>query len=108
MWPCLPSCFLLKPSKHTNEVSAVLYRSKEDHCFLESQIIALAGGVTYEDLHPLFNTSAKKTGTRIAAMITLGELLGSGLKRNPDIDAFIASGVDDPSPLLVSEAEKLR
>ncbi|WP_299393729.1 glutamine--tRNA ligase/YqeY domain fusion protein [uncultured Gelidibacter sp.] len=73
----------------------------------KAEIQELAKNVSYEELQPWFNTAAKKVGTRIATMITLGVLLEQGLERNEDIEAFIASGIDDKNEALVTEAKAL-
>ncbi|MCB0446868.1 MAG: glutamine--tRNA ligase/YqeY domain fusion protein, partial [Gelidibacter sp.] len=71
------------------------------------EIMELAKKVSYEDLEPWFNTAAKKIGTRIATMITLGVLLESGQERNSEINAFIQSGIEDNDELLQKEASIL-
>lgn len=73
----------------------------------KAEIQELAKNVTYEDLQPWFNTAAKKVGTRIATMIALGVLLEKGLERNEDINAFIASGLEDGNALLQTEAQSI-
>ena len=70
-----------------------------------ADIAKLAEEVTYEELEPLFNTAAKKVGTRIGVMISLGVLLKKGQERNTEIDAFIASGLEDGNEELVKEAK---
>ncbi|ELR71540.1 Glutaminyl-tRNA synthetase [Fulvivirga imtechensis AK7] len=72
-----------------------------------ASIMNLAEGVSYEELQPLFNTAAKKVGTRIGVMITLGVLLNKGLVRNSEIDAFIEAGLNDANELLASEAKTI-
>lgn len=72
-----------------------------------SEIQGLAKDVSYEDLKPWFNTAAKKVGTRVATMITLGVLLQQGLERNEEINDFISSGLEDKNEILVLEAKKL-
>lgn len=72
-----------------------------------ADIAKLAEEVTYEELSPLFNTAAKKVGTRIGVMIALGVLLKNGQERNSEIDAFIAAGLEDGNEELVSEASKI-
>ncbi|MDR7132360.1 glutaminyl-tRNA synthetase [Algoriphagus sp. 4150] len=69
-----------------------------------ADIARLAEEVTYEELEPLFQTAAKKVGTRIGAMIALGVLLNKGQERNPEIDAFIEAGLADENELLAEEA----
>jgi len=72
-----------------------------------AEIAKLAEEVSYEELEPLFQTAAKKVGTRIGAMITLGVLLDKGLERNSKIEAFIAAGLADENEELVGEAKKI-
>jgi glutaminyl-tRNA synthetase len=74
---------------------------------VKAEIQKLAEGVTYEELAPLFNTAAKKTGTRIAVMITLGVLLKQGLEKNSEIKSFIESALSDSNSLLVTEAKNI-
>lgn len=81
--------------KYTNLPSEKQEKSKVE-------IQKLATKISYEDLQPLFNTSAKKAGTRIATMLALGVLLDKGLSRNKDINAFIASCKEDDNALLVA------
>ena len=64
----------------------------------------LAKKVSYDEVEPLFNTSVKKSGTRIITMITLGVLLKNGLEKNEAINDFIAKALDDKNALLVAEA----
>ncbi len=73
-----------------------------------ASIMNLAEGVEYEELEPLFNTAAKKVGTRIGVMITLGVLLQKGLIRNSEIDTFIEAGLQDNNELLVEEAKAVK
>ncbi len=70
----------------------------------KAEIQELAKDVSYDDLKPWFNTAAKKVGTRIATMMTLGVLLEQGLERNEDINAFITSGLEDRNELIIAEA----
>lgn len=63
--------------------------------------------ISYEELAPLFNTAAKKVGTRIGVMIVLGVLLKKGLARNADINAFIEAGLADENEMLAEEARKI-
>jgi glutaminyl-tRNA synthetase len=72
-----------------------------------ASIMNLAESVSYEELEPLFNTAAKKVGTRIGVMITLGVLLNKGLVRNSEIDAFIEAGLNDANELLAGEAKAI-
>jgi len=73
----------------------------------KAEIKELAKKVSYDELEPWFNTAAKKVGTRIATMITLGVLLKNGQDRNPEIDAFIKSGIEDKDDLLAFEAKSI-
>ena len=70
----------------------------------KADIQELAKKVSYEEVEPLFNTSVKKSGTRIITMITLGVLLENGLEKNAAINEFIAKALDDKNALLVAEA----
>ncbi|EAZ82970.1 glutamine--tRNA ligase/YqeY domain fusion protein [Algoriphagus machipongonensis] len=84
--------------KYTNLSGDKLAAAREN-------IAKLAEDVSYEELEPLFNTAAKKVGTRIGVMISLGVLLNKGQERNAEIDAFIAAGLADKNEQLVEEAE---
>ncbi|MGJ8591472.1 MAG: glutamine--tRNA ligase/YqeY domain fusion protein [Aquaticitalea sp.] len=86
--------------KYTNLPEEKQLKTKTD-------IMELAKKVSYEDLQPWFNTAAKKIGTRIATMITLGVLLDAGLERNDEIDQFIQNGLDDKDALLNKEAQAI-
>lgn len=72
-----------------------------------NSIREFAEEVTYEELEPLFATAAKKTGTRIAAMLALGVILNKGQAKNQAIMDFIGSGKADENEILKAEAEKL-
>lgn len=72
-----------------------------------NSIKELAEGVTYEELEPLFGTALKKTGTRIAVMLTLGVLLKKGQAKTQAAIDFIESGLADENEILRTEAEKL-
>lgn len=86
--------------KYTNLPEAKQIKAKEE-------IIKLASNVSYDELQPYFNTAAKKVGTRIATMITLGVLLKNGLKRTPEADEFISKALEDSNEILVAEANAL-
>jgi len=73
----------------------------------KAEILKLAEDVGYDDLQPLFNTAAKKTGTRIATILTLSILLKNGQARNADIEAFINKALEDKNELLVAEAKAI-
>ncbi|WP_053976546.1 glutamine--tRNA ligase/YqeY domain fusion protein [Mangrovimonas xylaniphaga] len=83
--------------KYTNLPEAKQLKTK-------AEIQKLAKEVSYEELEPLFETAAKKVGTRIAAMLTLGVLLDEGLEKNDAIEAFINKAQEDQNELLVMEA----
>ncbi|WGD35804.1 glutamine--tRNA ligase/YqeY domain fusion protein [Olleya sp. YS] len=83
-------------------------RMKEDQqAKAKAEIQVLAKDVDYKDLEPLFNTSVKKTGTRIITMITLGVLLENGLDKNEAINDFINKALEDKNQLLVAEAKAI-
>ncbi|MBZ0328560.1 MAG: glutamine--tRNA ligase/YqeY domain fusion protein [Altibacter sp.] len=73
----------------------------------KTQIEQLAQQVSYDELAPLFGTSTKKTGTRIAAMISLRVLLAQGLDKNSAIDIFVQQALEDKDALLVAEAKAI-
>jgi glutaminyl-tRNA synthetase len=73
----------------------------------KAEIQELAKLVSYDEVEPLFNTSVKKSGTRIITMITLGVLLQNGLEKNDVISNFIAKALEDKNILLVQEAKAL-
>src|SRR5690606_15005273 len=74
----------------------------------KAEIQELAKNVSYEDLEPLFNTAAKKVGTRIAVAITLGVLLKNGLNKTAAVDDFIATALQDSDALLVEEVRQIK
>jgi glutaminyl-tRNA synthetase len=78
---------------------------EEKQQLAKEKIQALATNVSYEDLEPLFATAAKKAGTRIATMITLGVLLKNGQKRTQNVNEFIEKALEDKNDLLVAEAK---
>ncbi|MEM6721489.1 MAG: glutamine--tRNA ligase/YqeY domain fusion protein [Bacteroidota bacterium] len=80
---------------------------EEKQQIAKQKIQTLAENVAYEDLEPLFATAAKKSGTRIAAMITLGVLLKNGQERNEKINEFIEKASQDKNALLVAAAAEL-
>ncbi|MEQ8477533.1 MAG: glutamine--tRNA ligase/YqeY domain fusion protein [Fulvivirga sp.] len=86
--------------KYTNLSGAKLEAARAD-------IAKLAEDIAYDELEPLFNTAAKKVGTRIGVMIALGVLLKNGVERNEKIEAFIEAGLADSNELLVAEAKAL-
>lgn len=74
----------------------------------KSDIQELAKKVSYNDIEPLFNTSVKKSGTRIITMITLGVLLENGLEKNDAINDFISKALEDKNDILVNEANAIK
>ena len=74
---------------------------------VKAEIQTLANDVSYEDLEPLFNTAAKKVGTRIAVALTLKVLLDNGLEKNDSIHTFIATAITDAHPLLSEVANQI-
>jgi len=73
----------------------------------KAEIQKLAEKVTYKELHPLFATAAKKAGTRIAAILTLGVLLNKGQEKNNEINTFIKKAIEDRNELLAEEARAI-
>ncbi|OBQ52018.1 glutamine--tRNA ligase/YqeY domain fusion protein [Tamlana sp. s12] len=74
---------------------------------VKAEILELAEKVSYEELQPLFNTAAKKVGTRIAVALTLGVLLKNGQAKNDDINAFIDKATEDKNDILVAVANAI-
>ena len=74
---------------------------------VKAEIQLLAKEVSYEDLEPMFNTAAKKIGTRIAVALMLKVLLENGLEKNDQIDTFIATAKTDAHPLLSEVADQI-
>ena len=70
----------------------------------KEEIQSLANEVEYLELSPLFNTALKKTGTRIAVLIALKELLKRGEHKTEEAKAFIKKASEDNNELLKSEA----
>lgn len=79
----------------------------EKQAVAKLKIQELAAKVSYDELEPLFNTAAKKAGTRIAVAITLGVLLANGKERTPSAEDFILKAKEDKNELLVLEATAL-
>ena len=80
---------------------------EEKQLKVKVEIQELAKDVSYEELEPLFNTTAKKAGTRIAVTLVLRELLKNGLERNNVINEFIEKALNDQNKLLVTEASNI-
>jgi glutaminyl-tRNA synthetase len=105
-----------KPEQHSQRkaISVIQQLGKkytnlpeEKQLKVKTEIQELAKEVSYEDLEPLFATAVKKSGTRIAAILTLGVLLKNGLERNNIISDFIDKALEDKNELLVAEAKLL-
>ncbi len=74
---------------------------------VKAEIQTHAREVSYEDLEPLFNTAAKKVGTRIAVALTLQVLLENDLQRNEQIESFIGAAKTDAHPVLSEIAKQI-
>ena len=86
--------------KFTNLPSEKQQKAKEE-------IQSLAHEVEYQEISALFNTALKKTGTRIAVLIALKELLKKGEHKTDEAKAFIKKASEDKNELLKSEAQDL-
>ena len=73
----------------------------------KSNIQKLATKVSYEELEPLFGTAAKKAGTRIATVLTLGVLLEKGQEKTSNAIDFLTKAAEDGNELLAKEAKAL-
>lgn len=80
---------------------------EEKQLRVKAEIQEHAKHVSYEDLEPWFNTAAKKTGTRIATLITLKVLLKNGLEHNEVIADFISKSKEDSHQTLSEEASTI-
>ena len=74
---------------------------------VRAEILELAKNVSYDEVEPLFNTAAKKVGTRIAVTLILQVLLKQGLDKNQAITDFVSKAIEDKNELLKLEANKL-
>jgi len=74
---------------------------------VRAEILELAKNVSYDEVEPLFNTAAKKVGTRIAVTLILQVLLKQGLDKNQVITEFVSKVIEDKNELLKLEANKL-
>mgnify|MGYP006101905297 CR=1 FL=1 len=73
----------------------------------KAKILKFAEEVAYEDLEPLFETPAKKVGTRIATLITLGVLLKKGQERTENVNSFIESVSKETNELIIEELKNI-
>ena len=73
----------------------------------KTKILKFAEEVAYEDLEPLFETPAKKVGTRIATLITLGVLLKKGQERTENVNSFIESVSKETNELIIEELKNI-
>ena len=73
----------------------------------KEEIQSLAHEVEYQEISALFNTALKKTGTRIAVLIALKELLKKGEHKSDEAKAFIKKASEDKNELLKAEAQDL-
>ena len=74
---------------------------------VKAEILLLAKAVSYDDLEPLFNTAAKKVGTRIAAVLVLKVMLENGQQKTDQIAAFLETAKADANALLSGEAQHI-
>ena len=70
----------------------------------KSEIKSLSSAITYQELLPLLNTSRKKTGTRLAVLVVLKELLHLGQPKTKEIKDFIQMAATDDNEKLKKEA----
>jgi len=74
----------------------------------KASILKLAEEVSYEEIEPLFNTAAKKVGTRIGVMLVLGVLLKNGQEKTEAAQEFINAGLNDDHEMLKAEAAAIQ
>jgi len=70
----------------------------------KSEIKSLSGVISYQELLPLFNTSRKKTGTRLVVIVVLKELLHLGQPKTKEIKDFIEVAAKDDNEKLKKAA----
>ncbi len=80
---------------------------EEKQMATRARILDLAVKVPYTDLEPLFNTAAKKAGTRIAVTLVLGVLLAKGQERNSAVLEFLEKAAEDKNAILAGEAQAI-
>ncbi|MAN87360.1 MAG: glutamine--tRNA ligase [Algoriphagus sp.] len=74
----------------------------------KASILKLAEEVSYEEIEPLFDTAAKKVGTRIGVMLVLGVLLKNGQEKTEAAQEFINAGLNDDHEMLKAEAAAIQ
>ena len=72
------------------------------------QISALAKEIHLAELAPLYNTAAKKTGTRIAVAIALAAYQKTEITLDAAAIDFIEKARTDKNPLLIKYAEDVK
>ena len=73
-----------------------------------NQIASLAKDIPASALAPLYNTAAKKTGTRIAVAIVLATYQKTAAVLDPEAIDFIKKARIDKNPLLIKYAEDVK
>ena len=81
--------------------------SDEKQILARAQITSLAAKITHDELEPLFNTAAKKVGTRAAVLLVLKEHLKSS-SATPEATAFLVKAQDDKNELLVKLSDEIK
>lgn len=75
---------------------------------LKIKIIEAAKNIELEELVPLYETAVKKSGTRIATMIALNEILkNKGIQPDQLAKDFVTKALEDKNELLQSEAKEV-
>ena len=81
--------------------------SAEKQLAASTQVEALATQISYAELEPLFNTAAKKVGTRAVVLLVLKEQLKTS-SATPEATAFIAKAQQDKNELLVKLSHDIK
>ena len=81
--------------------------SAEKQLAASAQVEALATQISYAELEPLFNTAAKKVGTRAVVLLVLKEQLKTS-SATPEATAFIAKAQQDKNELLVKLSHDIK
>ncbi len=73
----------------------------------KANVLELSKNISYEDVEPLLNTSAKKVGTRIVITLMLGYLINNGLGVSESIRTFLKEAMEDDNLFLANEASRI-
>ncbi|SDB61700.1 glutaminyl-tRNA synthetase [Flavobacteriaceae bacterium MAR_2010_188] len=81
--------------------------SEEKQLSAKANVLELSKDVSFEDVEPLLNTSAKKIGTRIITTLMLSYLIKNGLEITDSIKIFLDEAREDDNEFLAREAKHI-